>query len=84
MLPAGRAMAAAGRTHHVLLTTGRGSCLQSSSALLEALLCWAPSDIASWDITASLSDDDHGPERPLEERTRAVRFVWRAWAKVPA
>ena len=84
MLPNGRAMAVAGRRHHVLHAASSGSCLQSSSALLEALLCWASSNIASWAITASLRDDDHGPDRPPEERARAVHFVWRAWAKVPA
>lgn len=82
--PAGRVTAAADRWHRVLHATRRGSRCQSSSALLEVHLYVAPSDIASWAITASLRDDDHGPVRPSGERTRAVCFVWRACAKAQA
>ena len=81
MVPAGRVMAAVGQRHHILHARSHGSRLQSSSALLEARSCWAPSYVASWAITASPHDDAHGPGRPPGERARAVRLVWCAWAK---
>ena len=79
-LPTGRVMAAAGRRHHALHPRSRGCRRQSSSASLEAHLDRARLDAALWAISASRHDGDPGPGRPPAALTRAMRFVWYAWA----